>query len=940
MGITLFRLSTAALLPALLSVCFYLVQKRGRFDSLPRAAQQVIIGIAFGGLAILATEFSIPVSGASLNVRDAAPLTAGLIFGWPAGMIAGVIGGVERWFASLWGAGEFTRLACSLGTVIAGLFGAGVRKFMMDNKKASWFYGLVVGITTEVLHMLLVFLTNAGELQRAFAVVQKCALPMIAANGLSVMLAIIAVSLLGKKKERSRREIKNISQAFQRWLLICVAAAFAATTIFTNYFQNRLAYATADYTLNLNLQDVRNSIQDASDKHLLDLAGQIAEEAGDGATAAELERLAAKYDVSEINLVDSGGIITASTNPDFVGYDMSGGRQSAEFLPLLEGEREIVQSYQPTAYDPSISRKYAGVALAAGGFLQVGYDARHFQREIDQQVVSAAQNRHIGQDGCIIICDAQGIIVSDRDGHEGESIGLLGYAKDGEFRAGTRYTAEIYGVSSYCMFTEAEGYYIIAVLPVSAAMFSRNVAVYILAFMEVLVFASLFVHVYFLIKKLVVENIQKVNASLARITGGDLNVTVDVRGNEEFASLSDDINTTVVTLKHYIDEAEARIDKELEMAKAIQHSALPSVFPPYPNRKEFSIYAAMDTAKEVGGDFYDFYLLDQDHLAFLIADVSGKGIPAAMFMMTAKTQIKSFAESGLAVDEIFTRANAKLCENNDAGMFVTAWMGILDVRTGQLQFADAGHNPPVLRREGGEFEYLRTRPNLILAGMEGVNYRRHELWLKPGDELYLYTDGVTEAQDKDGRLFGEDRLLTALNEKKGLTVEEICRKVRADVDAFVGEADQFDDITMLSIRLNPPEKGAVLAVSPTMESIGQVAEFIDGRLEALEVPMKTATRLRIAVDEIYSNIVQYSGARHAEVRCTAEGGVLTLVFRDDGTPYDPLGTREPDITAPAEERELGGLGVFMVRKMMDSVDYLYRDGQNVLTLTVALEGGK
>ena len=195
--------------------------------------------------------------------------------------------------------------------------------------------------------------------------------------------------------------------------------------------------------------------------------------------------------------------------------------------------------------------------------------------------------------------------------------------------------------------------------------------------MEFVVFGMLFIVVYFLIKKLIVDNMVKINRSLAKITSGNLDTVVDVRTNEEFASLSDDINSTVLTLKRYIAEAAARIDKELEFAKAIQHSAIPMVFPPYPAHGEFDIYATMDAAKEVGGVFYDFYLVGESKLGFLIADVSGKGIPAAMFMMTAKTLIKGYAESGKSVDEVFTIANAKLCESNEAGMFVTAWMGIL-----------------------------------------------------------------------------------------------------------------------------------------------------------------------------------------------------------------------------------------------------------------------
>jgi len=261
----------------------------------------------------------------------------------------------------------------------------------------------------------------------------------------------------------------------------------------------------------------------------------------------------------------------------------------------------------------------------------------------------------------------------------------------------------------------------------------------------------------------------------------------------------------VDTLKKYIADAEARIDAELAFAKAIQHSALPSVFPPYPNHREFEIHATMHTAKEVGGDFYDFYFIDEENLAFLIADVSGKGIPAAMFMMQSKTILKSLAESGMSVEQVFTHANEKLCEGNDANMFVTAWMGVLNTRTGKVLFSNAGHNPPLVKHADGSFEYLKSRAGFILAGMEGIRYRKNELQLDPGDVIYLYTDGVTEATDLDNQLYGEERLQAVLEKHKNETPQLICDLVKTDVDTFVGEAPQFDDITMLTLRYNGTE---------------------------------------------------------------------------------------------------------------------------------------
>ncbi len=804
---TYLLLFLVSLCPVVLSALIYLAERTNAARKIPYIARQVLIGIMFGALAIMGTEFGVKIDGAVINARDASPICAGLLFGAPAGIIAGVIGGVERWLAVFWGAGEYTRLACSISTILAGVFAAVLRKYMFDNKKPKWHYCLATAIITEVVHMLMIFLTNMSDVHTAFSFVRACSLPMVAINGLSVMLAGALLSLLSEKERKSsRHNLKNISQSFQRWLLMCVTAGFLMTTVFTWALQTELAKNDANELIRLNIEDVREDILEASNKNLLELTREIASHIDftDRANAKLLKTLKKEFDVAEINIINQNGIITVSTHNDFLNYDMRGGEQSAEFLVLLDGvTKEYVQSYQPTSSDPTISRKYAGVVLSGGGFVQVAYDAERFQKDIDDVVIGVTRNRHIGESGALIIVGEDWNIVSDRHGNEGRNLNVTGiYIDRSTMPENKTFEAVVYGKQAFCSYILSEGYYIVAVMPLEEAMFSRDISVYITVFMEFVVFGMLFIVVYFLIKKLVVDNMVKINKSLAMITGGNLDTVVNVRTNEEFASLSDDINSTVVTLKHYIAEAAARIDRELEFARSIQHSAIPSVFPPYPGHSEFDIYATMDTAKEVGGDFYDFYFVGENRLGFLIADVSGKGIPAAMFMMTAKTIIKGYAESGKPVDEVFTTANEKLCESNDAGMFVTAWMGVLDTVTGKVEFANAGHNPPLVRHAGGGFEYLRSKPCFILAGMDGIKYRKNEFTLAPGDEIYLYTDGVTEATDSENNLYGEERLLALLNSMGDLSGEEICRAVKADMDAFVGDAPQFDDITMLYLKYN------------------------------------------------------------------------------------------------------------------------------------------
>jgi sigma-B regulation protein RsbU (phosphoserine phosphatase) len=456
--------------------------------------------------------------------------------------------------------------------------------------------------------------------------------------------------------------------------------------------------------------------------------------------------------------------------------------------------------------------------------------------------------------------------------------------------------------------------------------------------MQVIIFATLFVFIYILIKRVIINNLQKINDTLGRITKGDLNVTVDVRSNQEFSSLSDDINSTVATLKQYIAEAAARIDKELEYAKQIQLSALPTNFP---KGEDYSIYAQMIAAKEVGGDFYDFYKLNDTTVAFLAADVSGKGIPAAMFMMTAKTIIKDLAESGMAVNDIFTKANEKLCENNESGMFVTAWMGILDLTTGKMQFANAGHNPPLLKRANGSFEYLKTRAGFVLAGMEGIRYRVGELTLCPGDRLFLYTDGVPEATNTENKLYGEERLLAFMNQNDSLEATALLPALKSNIDEFVGEAPQFDDITMLLFDYKSYQGGEQMTnktFQAKIEALSDILGFVDLMLEKYECPMKIQTAVCVAIEELFVNVARYAykdgeGEVNFGIGFDKESRTITFRMADRGVPFDPLKKPDPDITLSAEEREIGGLGIFITKKTMSTIEYAYENGENVLTMT-------
>ncbi|MBR7038073.1 MAG: serine/threonine-protein phosphatase, partial [Oscillospiraceae bacterium] len=232
----------------------------------------------------------------------------------------------------------------------------------------------------------------------------------------------------------------------------------------------------------------------------------------------------------------------------------------------------------------------------------------------------------------------------------------------------------------------------------------------------------------------------------------------------------------------------------------IQAAMLPHIFPPYPDRNEFDIYAAMEPAREVGGDFYDFFLIDDDHMCLVMADVSGKGIPAALFMMISKTILQSCAKMGISAAEILTKTNDALCSNNQAEMFVTTWVGILEISTGKLTCANAGHEYPAIKRAGGRFELFKDKHDIVIGWMEGLQYEEYSLQLHAGDRLFLYTDGVPEATNAEKEMFGIERMIDALNCTPDAAPRQILSDVREAVRGFVKDAEQFDDLTMLCIE--------------------------------------------------------------------------------------------------------------------------------------------
>ena len=278
-----------------------------------------------------------------------------------------------------------------------------------------------------------------------------------------------------------------------------------------------------------------------------------------------------------------------------------------------------------------------------------------------------------------------------------------------------------------------------------------------------------------------------------------------IHTGDELEALAHSIEEMDRSLKHYVRENTAitaereRLNTELELAGSIQMDMLPCDFPPFPERSEFDLYASMNPAKEVGGDFYDFFLVDEDHLALVIADVSGKGIPGALFMMMVKIMVQNCVLAGLSPKQVMEQVNEQIAENNSESMFVTVWLGILDIPSGKLTAVNAGHEYPIFKKPGGCYELIKDKHGLAVGTMEGIRYREYEMQFEPGSSLFVYSDGLPEANNRAEELFGMARTVAALNENPDLSPEETLCAVERAVDTFVGDAPQFDDLTMLCV---------------------------------------------------------------------------------------------------------------------------------------------
>ena len=567
-------------------------------------------------------------------------------------------------------------------------------------------------------------------------------------------------------------------------------------------------------------------------------------------------------------------------------------------------------------------------------------------------ITGVAQGMELGEGGMAIVADDGVIVSTNLEGMLGQSFeevvgaGLAnGFdeslyksttASDWVMEDGEMGYARV-AQMAYVRVVREGSYQLMVAMPASAVYRNRTITMAILSLSFLIVFILMYRLASVLLREVVVKGFDRTNESLGRIMGGDLDEVVDVRSSTEFEHLSYGINSTVGSLKESLEETREAIERELATARAIQTSALPTAFPPFPEVDKFDIYASMDAAKEVGGDFYDFFLIDDHKLGFLIADVSGKGIPAALFMMAAKTEIANYLQSGISVSDAIETANSHLCMGNDENMFVTMWAAVLDYETGVLEFVNAGHNPPLLRHDG-EWKWIRERSGPFLGAMDGIPYRGHALKMAKNDMLFLYTDGVSESCDPVDELYGEDRLEALLARHVTSHPRVVSTAVRRDLEAWASGAEQSDDITMLALEYGVAcEVTDELEVPAQTEMLDKVLSFVHAELGRRLCPISAQNQLDIALEELFVNVCRYAyperedGLVWVRYVYTSNPSALTVEITDEGVPFDPVGGSGRAAFRTVEEAQVGGLGIFMAKRAVDDMAYVRDGDRNVVS---------
>ena len=667
---------------------------------------------------------------------------------------------------------------------------------------------------------------------------------------------------------------------FLIWLALLICAAYTVIGVLGYNRAAGQAWLKTEQVVKTRLHDLKELMRhaDNSMQHVEDINNETAIErtralaeiirlAPDALQNQErLQGLCNDLGAEQIAIADDHGVVIAAVPAQNVGYDLGSHEQSREFLSCINSPgTEICQRARPNGAEGK-HLQYAGVCrLDAPGVVQLGFRPHH-EEEVRHTATFSQLASHfdLGKNGTIIAFRQGAVLNSEASTYPTTDLLALPLNQATDIRMGDE-TYFAYAI-------EDHGNRIVGVLPMQEVYRDLNRTVLSQLLSNLTLFIVIFVALSYLLQRLVIQGIGQINRSLRKITGGNLNERVEVSYTPEFASLSSGINAMVDSLQSYGEQSRLAMERELELARNIQLTALPSKFPAFPNRNEFELYATCTQAKSVGGDFYDFFLTDEDHLSFLVADVSGQGVPAALFMMRSMSIIRGIARSGAEPLELVNETNKALCEGNSTNMRVNLFYASLEISTGKLRFVNAG--PPQVLRQGENtaYELVSMRSGISLGVEPHAVHTQGEIQLAHGDRLFIYTDGVLKAIDKNHAPFGAARLQAALATRPA-HVTDVARQVTNALRQYTEDTEQSQDVTMLAleyigkqrihgsicVQAGQPE-GAKAMLNEKLESIFasplDIADLQSSLSDILAtMPPQTEVQIDLACDEDSAELV-------------------------------------------------------------------------------------
>ena len=960
-----FLYALSAVLPALIAAVFHFLDKKvARFSRLRPIIKQSIGGVLLGGCAIGALYLSVEYFDTSLSSINASVLLSSLALGPISGSITGVMAVVARFLHDSFDSGSITQYEYPglITTTAIAILAPLVKHFLFRKEEVSWYYGALLGATFEALWTLSFFAVFNDALKTAYEIVSVVGWRSVATVASSVgggllIIMLIDVFPLRKKKEEKAARISRfkLKNTLGIGLMLALAATLSLSLGAAYGTQSKAAYGQMANELTLNAQNLASSITETGDIRFAEYAKMVSGSfaAPDSADYnAELAEAIYMLPITNASFIGEDAKVAYSSDASLIGKDIRTDfeEQVADLTSLLEDpvagdvvvlpliEKKLVPGSGGSIGPLTRGVKYTAIRFISAdlkGMILLASSISEYTKALDPVIAAAAHNRRIGESGYLFICSSastgQFIVSAGKDGLEGKRIFQTGitFVQNAD-DANPIGLLTAFNEPCYYLVIPHESYFIYGIYPESEVNFQRDSTFYMIAYLLLLVVGVIFLLVFALLDWQVIGKLQRLGDKLESISGGNLETKVGRLGNEEFDRLAYSVDETVGVLRGYIDREAKRIDHDLALARDIQFGSLPSVAPLL-KYHDFKIGALMTPAKEVGGDFYDFFLLPDGRLAFLIADVSDKGIPSAMFMMRAKAMIHALCQLGLPCDEVFADTNRNLIEKNDLNMFITAWLGFLDRETGALEYVNAGHNPPLLRKKWA-YRYLDDDPSPVLGAFSDASYERRTLKLKPLDGLFLYTDGVTEATNAKMELFGEERLCDFLNGFADFEPEKMCDSALAAVNAFLDGSDQNDDITMVSLTYMGPyeEKTTDYPADPSCFLSFQAD--LDKTMTEAGLDDETRANIHVCAEEYFINIASYAYPKDkGQIRFTLSHTPFewTLSFADSGKKFNPLAKKDPDIYADFSGRQAGGLGIYMVKQMADFVYYDYLNRQNI-----------